>query len=357
MTINQSIKSKISQSLQDVPCMLIVFSFATSHAQTPHSALLNINNLTSWLRADGISNHSPQGKPGGVFPRGTTSFIYQDGIIWGGKAYLDSAKTISFNQLIRVGGANYLSGLRPGRIIGFGANAFAADSNAAEARVYRIRRDYFTMTEAELRRDAAEIFEVPLEQVTATHMQAVAAQYERDWSEWPVAFGAPFIDRNHNGTYETPPPFSANFTAEDLIAGNHDEPGIAPANLAAPADEVLWSVCNDLDRVQARALHGSEPLGLEVQITVWGHKSKPSMHGDYYYRRVRVINKGGVAINTAGDQGVFWIHDMFLAAWVDSDCCRCRLGRGSACKHWCDEIHDETHSTELSRAHCFRFFK
>lgn len=302
--------------------LLLMFSYSTSLAQIdPRSALLNINNLTSWMRNNGIGNRSPRSLDGGMFPRGTGSVIYQDGAMWGGKAYLDSARTqpAPFNQLIRVGGVNYNTGLRPGRIIDFGANAVAADSTAPEARVYRVRRDYFEMSEAELRLDAAEVFEINLEQVTSEQMQAVRAQYERDWKEWPVAFGAPFIDRNGNGTYEPPPAFSTTFRAEDLRTSNYDEPGIAPAETTTPAEEVLWSVCNDLERAQARAFHGSEPLGLEVQTTVWAYKSTPSIHGDYYYRRVRVINKGGVARTAAGEPGAFWIHDMYMGAWVDGD--------------------------------------
>lgn len=297
----------------------LALSFATSHAQSTRYALLNINNLTSWLRNNGISNRSPQNNFGSRFPRGTANVVYQDGFVWGGKAYVDAARTqpAPFNQLIRVGGATYRSASRAGRIIGFGANAVAADSNAAAARVYRIRRDYAEMSEAELRRDAAEVFEIALEEVTMEQMQTVAAQYERDWNEWPVAFGAPFIDRNRNGVYDPPPAFN-HITTKDLIVGNYDEPGIASLQLDEPADQVLWTVYNDLDPNLRNVRWGSEPLGLEVQITEWAYKSALT-YGGYFYRRVRVLNKGGVAINANGEKGAFWIDNMYLCQWTDVD--------------------------------------
>ncbi|MEK7727483.1 MAG: FlgD immunoglobulin-like domain containing protein [candidate division KSB1 bacterium] len=301
--------------------LFLALHYAISSAQTPpRYGLLNINNLTSWMRHDGISNRSPKNNHGSLFPRGTANVVYQDGMVWGGKAYVDAARTkpAPFNQLIRVGGATYQTGSRAGRIIGFGATAVAADSNAAEARVYRLRRDYFAMSAAELRRDAAETFEEALANITPQQMQTIRAQYERDWNEWPVVFGAPFIDRNGNGGYDSPPPFSANFTAADLIAGNYDEPGIASLHRDQPADQVLWTVYNDLDERQAKIFYSSLPLGLEIQVTLYAYKDATPWAG-YYMRRVRIINKGGVGIDDQNQRGVLWIDSMYVGQWSDAD--------------------------------------
>ncbi len=304
---------------QSAVLLLLAFSCAASHAQAaPRYTLLNINNLTHWLRSDGQSSHSPKANNGTRFPRGTTSVVYQDGILWGAKAYLDSAKTISFNQLIRVGGATYSVGTREGRVLGFGAEARPADPLSAESRIYRIRRDYFSMTNEELRRDAAEVFEIKLEQVTTEQMQTVAAQYERDWKEWPAAFGAPFVDRNHDGVYTPPPQFSTSFTGDDLIAGNYDEPGIRGVATEEPADQVIWTVYNDLDAAQSQKLYGSLPLGLEVQVTLWAYQTDAPWAG-YYFRRMRFINKGGVALDEQNQRGAFWIDSMYVGQWSDAD--------------------------------------
>src|SRR5574341_575688 len=119
----------------------------------PRYAVLNINNLTCWLRADGISSRTPSDGDGTTFPRGIANVVYQDGLMWGGQAYMDAARTqpAPFNQLIRVGGVRYFSGTREGRIIGFGVNALPADPNDPNSRLFRIRRDYFFMNEDELR--------------------------------------------------------------------------------------------------------------------------------------------------------------------------------------------------------------
>jgi len=260
-------------------------------------ALLNINNLTSWMRADGLSNHSPKGDNGACFPRGTANVIYQDGILWGGKAYLDSAKTqpAPFGQLIRIGGSDYTTGCRNGWITGFGGSASAADPSNPLARIYRIRRDYFTMSEDELRRDTAETREIKLDAITSAEIQAMKEQYKKDWVEWPVDLGAPYIDRNENGIYDPPPPFATNFTADDLIAGGYDEPGVSQITPDAPADQVIWTIYNDLDPNSMIAFAGSEPIGFEVQLTLWGYISDGAL-GNAFFRRLKIINKGGVTV-------------------------------------------------------------
>jgi hypothetical protein len=56
--------------------------------------ILNINNLWTWHRNDGQANHSPTGDNGLFYPRGTKWVIYQDGMVFGSRAYVDAAKTI-----------------------------------------------------------------------------------------------------------------------------------------------------------------------------------------------------------------------------------------------------------------------
>ncbi|MDZ7266610.1 MAG: hypothetical protein ONB48_02950 [candidate division KSB1 bacterium] len=83
-----------------------------STAGAPRYTLLNLNNFTTWMRADGQSNHTPAVQKGGIFPRGTAGVIYQDGVMWGDKAYIVAGhhQPAPFNQLVRVGGANFLVG-------------------------------------------------------------------------------------------------------------------------------------------------------------------------------------------------------------------------------------------------------
>ena len=286
----------------------------------PRYQILNINNLWTWVESNGESNHSPQGQSGMYYPRGTSWVVYKDGIKWGGKCYVDAEYTrpAPYGQLIRVGGNDYGSGTRQGWIEGFGAGASRVDPDHPDARMFRIRRDYASMTDELLRRDASEFFEIPISDVTEADMQAVYDQYEKDWQEWPVDRGAPFIDRNGNGLYDPPPTFSGSFTADDLMPGNYDEPGIAGCAGALPADQVLWNVFNDLDRNMTTVLYGSEPMGLELQRTVWGYERTDAL-GDVFFKRLRMINKGGVDVDGAGGPGSFYIDSMYVAQWSDPD--------------------------------------
>ena len=281
--------------------------------------VLNINNLWTWTRSDGISNHSPLGDNGTFFPRGTAWLIYTDGIMWGGKCYKDAALTepAPLGQLIRVGGTNYVTGCREGHIEG--TDATAEPSPPGDALIYRIRRDYASMSTEELQRDAAESNETSVSSITSAETDEIYDRYELDWENWPVDLGAPYIDRNGDGVYTAPSPFSATFTVDDLIAGGHDEPGIAGADPNSPADQVVWTVFNDLDSEQCIVLQGSHPMGMEVQITVWGYKRTDAL-GSIYFRRARIINKGGVDTNGDGSaDGSFWVDSMYVAQWSDPD--------------------------------------
>ncbi|MCI0705992.1 MAG: hypothetical protein L0Y80_00720 [Ignavibacteriae bacterium] len=286
----------------------------------PRYAVLNINNVSTWSRSDGYNNHSPSSDNGLYFPRSTAWMIYLDGILWGGKAYVDSGMTVPapYSQLIRVGGSAYVTGTVEGRVTGFGQAAIAVNPADASARIYRIRRDYTTMTDDELREDAAEVNEIADTTVTEEQKQAVLAQYETDWNAWPVAYGAPFIDRNSNGVYDPPPAFNPSFTADDLISGNQDEPGIAGADPNLPADQVIWTVYNDLNRTVAAAPRGSEPFGLELQKTVWGYKRNDAL-GNVYFTRLKIINKGGVDVDASGTKGALYIDSMYATLWSDPD--------------------------------------
>ena len=295
-------------------------------------AVLNINNISSWMRYDGHSNHSPSADDGTYYPRQTGSVIYQDCLVWGGKAFLDAAHTQPApRQLVRVGGGTYSVATRAGRIIdpvfGSAVGIGVEDQNAADVKTYRIRRDYYTMSWSEAQEDGGSLYELPPSYVSSTMVAELMANYASDWSNWPVAKGAPFIDRNGNGVYDPPPAFNndpldaiPDFTVDSLIAQGRDEPGVAGADFSLPADQVIWTVYNDLNVSTATSFEGSEPLGLEVQKTMWGYR-RTDAFGSMYFTRYRMINKGGVDTDTtAGDQfGAFWIDSMYVAQWSDPD--------------------------------------
>ncbi|MEX0602778.1 MAG: hypothetical protein WD295_05520, partial [Bacteroidota bacterium] len=284
-------------------------------AGLPRYAPLNINNVITWSRSDGQSNRTPNAADGATYPRGTANVIYQDGLIWGAKAFLDAGLIEPpAIQPIRVNGATYATGTRAGWIEGFGATARPVSPDHPEARIYRIRRDFAGMDLGELRRDAAEVYEILHRDVTATQMDAVLNQYATDWREWPVHRGAPYIERNGIPGYQPPPPFGPTFTTDSLIAGGYDEPGLAGAETDIPGDQALWTVYNDLDRKVST--FGSEPLGLEIQKTIWGY-SRTDEPGHMYFTRHRIINKGGIDVGNG--TGAFFLDSMFVGQFSDPD--------------------------------------
>ncbi len=285
----------------------------------PRWQILNINNITTWGRSDGESNHSPGGDNGVYYPIGTGNVVYEDGIVFGSKPYLNAARTTpTQGQKVRIGGSTYLSnvGTKAGYVTGIGAAATAASPDAPDVRYYRIRRDYAAMTDGEVKFDAQTSNElVKIDMVTQAQTDAIKAQYDKDWKEWPVDKGAPYIERNGKPGYQAPPAFSDKFTVDSLIAGNYDEPGVGNPN--TPADQVMWTVYNDVDKAQSLRFEGSEPQGLEIQVTTFAYKRTDAM-GNCYFKRVRFVNKGGVDLGT-GTRGAFYLDSMYVCQWSDID--------------------------------------
>lgn len=249
-------------------------------------SLLNIKNISLWMSESGLSARTPRGNAGARFPRRTVDVLYQDGLLWGG---IVNDPNPNYPQL-RVGGATYNSGTLPGNIITPGTASsppVAADPDDPYWRVWRIRKDWqeLSATDQEVINDAAEIFEVDTAKVTIAMAQQVLDQYAADWNNWPADLGAPFYDHNGNGNFDA----------------GIDEPGFANA------DQVLWTVFNDMAEGVTTVYFGSPPIGLEVQVTIWGYKSQPGLE-TAAFRRHRLINKSAWRIDS-----------MFVAQWSDPD--------------------------------------
>ncbi len=307
-------------------------------AGTPVYGVLNINNIRAWARADGQSNHSPSGDNGLYYPyphfQGGGNLVYSDGIVWGAKAFLDQALTQPApNQVIRVGGGTYGAGTKTGWVSGFGATASPEPLSSTANRIYRIRRDYLRPKYRSIEFDAADVYEIPTSSVTSAQISAVIAQYEKDWDEWPVQRGAPYIERNGVPGYQAPPKFLLSVDPDSLISGYYDEPGLAGADSDFPAGQVIWTAYNDLDSIQTRGFAGSLPLGLEVQKTIWAYPLWGPLY-NLYFNRYRIINKGGVDLGN-GNKGAFYLDSVHVCQFSDPD-----LGSFSDDLGGCDTILD-----------------
>ena len=293
----------------------------------PSITILNINTITSFLRSDGQGNHQVDDQAGARYPVGTATCIYEDGFVWGGKTYLDAAHTQPSSQLVRIGGQTYNQGTRAGWVVGSGSTAQATPPSDPGARVYRIRRDYSVAGDDEIKRDAATLNLALVGDVTQAQMDAVRSQYDTDWKNWPVNLGAPYIERNGVPGYQPPPDFGPNFTPDSLLrtfnddgtvkSPGYDEPGFAGIDPNSPADQVIWTVYNDLNDASTIGLYNSHPIGLEGQVTQWAYKRTDAL-GNLYFKKIRLINKGGVDVG-GGTIGSFYIDSMYISQWSDPD--------------------------------------
>ncbi len=261
----------------------------------------NLSRWEYWIRRDGQSGHDPAGNDGGYYPAGTANVIYQDGLIWAG--VVRDTRNPSLPR-VRAGGQTYRVGTTQGHIVTAGTATsapVAADANTAY--MYRIRRDWATLQvgQATVINDAASVAQISASSVSDAAQQQLIDDYQRDWENWPVELGAPYYDVNQNGVYD--------FGYEEDLDGNgeiglgeREEPGIAGA------DQVIWFVVNDLDEGRTTNLAGAQPIGLEMQATIWAYNQPGSTLGQLIFKQYRLINKSG-----------FRIDSMFVAQWSDPD--------------------------------------
>lgn len=225
-----------------------------------HFTHFNINKISTYIYNDGVSDVNNRGIAGLVYPKGSArTGIYESSLVWGG----------IIDGKLRVGGANFISGLQPGKIISRGVSESAEDTSL---RVYRVRPDY---------KASDLISEINDGEGTKANIRA---QYKNDWNEWPASKGAPFQDADDNGKYDP------------LI----DIPGMPGAH------QTLWFVCNDLDSILTKNLFGSLPLGIEMQVTVWGYNLPYLNH--IIFKKYKLINKSEKNIS-----------DMYIAMGIDPD--------------------------------------
>ena len=107
-----------------------------------------------------------------------------------------------------------------------------------------------------------------------------------DFQEWPVDFGAPWVDVDGDGAYSP------------LPAG--------PDHPEFVGDQVLWFVSNDGDPAY-KLNFGTSPLNVEIQTTMFGF-DRPDVFGDMVFLKQLVINKGQ-------DDLV----DTYMGLWSDPD--------------------------------------
>ncbi|MFA6233421.1 MAG: choice-of-anchor X domain-containing protein, partial [Bacteroidota bacterium] len=241
----------------------------SAHSSAPSENLMNdqwdfisANRMLMWMSNNGqVSHHPLTAGPGLEWPAGSGKFlVFTEGLVYGAKLQGE----------VRVGGATYRTGLQAGSIL---ADGMCDDPNAPWNRIFRARRF-----------DAAW---------WNGQSAALKSQVLTDLMEWPVQFGAPYVDSNSNGVYD---PDSSIW----MQGGVCDVPRI-------PGDEALWFVSNDLDSRRVSNLYGSIPIGMEIQTMVWASTGHPLLD-NVIFREHTLIHKG-----------IDDLEEMSLGEWEDSD--------------------------------------
>ncbi len=241
----------------------------------PGQTLANAGNVSYWLSYDGSSAIDPDGNSGVIYPRGTAGVVYQDGLVWGARVAGDNGLSE-----IRVGGSTYRTG-----------------TQALSSHVYRIRRDWRKLTPVGVLRETAEFFQIKPTEVTEAQTLEIIAQYKKDWKEWPVEQGAPWVDRDGDGVYN---PVTDENGLPDARKG--DYPGIIGA------DQVIWYKVDDQDSTRTKWLYGSLPMGVELQVTVWSYARSWDETGQAVFKKYTLRN---ISDKT--------FEEMYLSQWSDPD--------------------------------------
>ncbi|MCX6170257.1 MAG: hypothetical protein NTX65_13000 [Ignavibacteriales bacterium] len=311
---------------KSVMLLLIVFSFlflpAKQYAEgketkkrvskttlgSPNTTRLNINNISTFFRSDGDSDDLDSNNAGFFFPKGSgKTAAYESGLLWG--ARINGSATD-----IKVGGNAYVAGLQPGKILSPGV---AESPNLPKNRIYRVRPDYKTADLTMESRDEG----VPVAEIYN--------QYDLDWKEWPWQDGAPFEDKDGDKRYNP----------------DVDIPGVPGAS------QSIWYVANDLDATKTTALHGSQPMGIEEQGTMWAY-SQAGPLGNMIFRKYLLINK---STDTFRDMYVSMFSDIDLG-FSDDDMAGCdtTLSLGYV---YNSSNHDSKYGTMIPPATGFDFFQ
>ncbi len=210
---------------------------------------ITINNLRLYYEVGKSRSpneyHEVMYWPGGESAK--ISATYDDGLYWFGKV----------NNEIRVGGKHYLTNLQAGNII---TPDSAADPTNPIFQSWRFRKNWEALPDG-----------------------TIKSRYQHDYENWPIDLGAQWIDNNYDGIYNV-------------------EDGDKP-----DADEFHWMVMNDMSHEYTNNDFESLPIGIEVQLSIYGYKQNNFLD-DVLFKRYLLINKSSNNI-----------EDMYLCYFADND--------------------------------------
>ena len=256
-------------------------SSGLNKATTLEYILYDVNQIRSWVGNNGyIATNIPTGDAGLEWPKGTgLTAVFSSGVWIAGKVDDD----------VRTAAAEFTSEFQPGSIIydPIARTVVGPDNpNDARFQVSTINKN-----------DNADV---------------TSEFFNREYASWPAADGAPahdgefFTDANLNGVWD-----EGELWDDFDVDGMYDEPDGEMISGEDPpvmiGDQMHWFVINDADPNSHSNLWSTEPLGVEVQTTIFGFDRADPL-GNVMFAKWLIINKSG------GD-----IDSMFIALWSDAD--------------------------------------
>ncbi len=257
---------------------------------------MDINNIFNYYgnNGDGSYNNFSGSGEGFEFPIGSNAgtTIFEDGLVW----------TAHKNGTLLCGGSTYWHGLQAGKILTNGTASTLPnpdDPTKAEYRVYRVRPDMKLIsgvTNPDDPQASAELAALANEVRYINRFQNHTAeqllqQYWDDWNNWPASEGAPFTDANGAAHY---------------YGGSGYDPTTCTPGFPG-ADQTEWMVMNDVNANLTHNLYGSDPIGIEIQRTIWAY-NLPGPLGNTIFISYKFINKSGVQLDS-----------MYVSQWSDPD--------------------------------------
>ncbi len=219
-------------------------------AQNQNKNYIAVNEIKMYYNIDGEGSNTG-GNSGLFWPGGESAnqtLIFSEGLIWTGFV----------NGNLQANGTLSRTGLQSGNILN--DNTPNKDSEILKAWEFRSDLDLL-------------------------HFGSQKDKYVNDFLQWPISIGAPWIDKNKNGIYEP-------------------EAGDIPKIMG---DEMHWMVMNDLDTTKSLKLFGSNPIGLEVHLSIFGFKDNPQLK-DVLFKKYLVINKSNKKVS-----------NMYFSYYSDND--------------------------------------
>ncbi len=256
---------------------------------------MDINNIFNYYSNDGDGSFNPykRNTEGFEFPIGSKygTCMLEDGLVW----------TAFKNNSLCSGGSTYTHGLQAGKILVNGTSSHppvADDPGNTANRIYRVRPDMRPTSDSGKVASETKVLnraEMPYFNRSGISSRMTVSellnQYWSDWNEWPANEGAPFTDASgvvhpNGGSGYNPSTCTPGF------------PG---------TDQTQWCVMNDMDTSRTLGLYASDPIGIEVQRTIWAYNCGGGL-GNTIFISYRFINKSGAELDS-----------MYVSQWADPD--------------------------------------